>query len=75
MGVFHIFLIVQIVPNRATHIFSIKKKHFSFYTVLHSSTPGLNLLPVLVQDLLLQSLLKVTTLLDVRCYIQSVNLY
>ena len=63
MGVFHIFLIVQIVPNRATHriFFPLKKNIFlsksdskaivwifSLVQILFdSSTPGLNLLPVL----------------------------
>ena len=40
-------------------------------TLFDSSTPGFNLAPVLVQDLLLQSLLKVTISVEnVTCYVQ-----
>ena len=46
----------------------------ALHMALHiSSTPDFNLAQVLVQDLLLQSLLKVTTpLKDVGCYAQCI---
>ena len=42
--------------------------------LLDSSTPGFNFVQVLVQDFLLQSLLKVTTPLEYvrKCYVQFV---